>query len=62
MVSRSNYSKMWDIALGSLGTMTTAAFISLFGLLYNTISFLGILAGTVVIIHIGRLFKNLSLN
>ena len=58
--SKSKYHKIWDLVLGALGTLTVNAVIVTMGFIYNSLSFIFILLGSVFIIHIGRFLKNLS--
>jgi glycopeptide antibiotics resistance protein len=60
VVSKSSYSKIWDVIMAVLGALTINSIITTIGLLFNGISLVIIMSGSVLIIHIGRFFKNLS--
>jgi len=55
LVSKSRYPKVWDIIMGTLGALAAN---SIIGVLYGTFSLLAIMAGSVIIIHLGRILQN----
>lgn len=60
-VSRSSYKKRWDVTIGILGALAVGLLLSN-GARHNPFSFFVIMAGSLLIIYVGRSLQNFSHN